>query len=321
MDKSQKIKLTTPEIIKHMKTKGITFDLIEDDLCPEYFLSYNTYYYKFSAYRHNFNKRPDGTYINLDFKHLQELSTIDMYLRSILLQMCLDIEHSLKVTLLRKIEDNEKEDGYNIIKVFINKLDSRPGKNFGDFRQELNRRTSKQTGNYNKNILNNYKYRELPVWVFVELITFSNLCYLIETYGNIYKDNKIFDNKVLNNVRDLRNACAHNNCIIYNLKSSNNFYSKPAPQIYTFVQEKLENTDHSINQIRNRLKNTVVFDLCCLLYTYEDIISSFDIKLKTYLKLDDLIKNRMLKNSDIFISNEPISKTYNFFKDIVDNLR
>ncbi len=37
-----------------------------------------------------------------------------------LLPMCLDIEHSLKTDILEKITNDDSEDGYQIMKDFIN---------------------------------------------------------------------------------------------------------------------------------------------------------------------------------------------------------
>ena len=116
--------LTSKDLIAHMKSKGIRFEIVgEED--AQAFLENNNYYLKLASYRENYEKVSDNTkenagqYINLDFAYLQELSTIDMHLRYLILQMTLDIEHSLKVSLLRDIEHNEKEDGYHIIQKFI----------------------------------------------------------------------------------------------------------------------------------------------------------------------------------------------------------
>ena len=47
-----------------------------------------------------------GLYISLDFAYLKELSTLDMYLREIILKMTIDIEHFLKVKMLNDLQKN-----------------------------------------------------------------------------------------------------------------------------------------------------------------------------------------------------------------------
>lgn len=114
--------LTTDALIKHMKTKGITFNLI-DETAAKHFLEEHNYYFKLSAYRNNYLKHQTGDnkgkYIHLDFSYLKELSVIDMHLRYLLLELCLDIEHAIKIALINDAVINPEEDGYKIINKYL----------------------------------------------------------------------------------------------------------------------------------------------------------------------------------------------------------
>jgi hypothetical protein len=111
-----------------MKGKGITFNIISESDAKS-FLTENNYYLKLASYRTNYAKYTSGSktglYINLDFAYLKELSTIDMHLRYLIIQMCLDIEHYLKVSLLSHVESNPSEDGYELIRRFLGYVNSK----------------------------------------------------------------------------------------------------------------------------------------------------------------------------------------------------
>lgn len=159
------------ELIIHMKQKGIRFNIVNERDAKS-FLQNNNYYMKLASYRANYDKRSNGEYINLEFAYLKELSTIDMYLRYLILEMCLDIEHALKIILLRDIEENNAEDGYNIIRKFVNEYDR--------CLQNIDKHKSSE---YCKHLIEKY-YPDFPVWVFVELISFGDLVKLYESYEN-----------------------------------------------------------------------------------------------------------------------------------------
>lgn len=107
--------LSVDELIEHMKSKGITFHEVSENDAKE-FLQKNNYYMKLAAYRANYEKCPTGKragqYKKLDFGYLKELSVIDMHLRYIIIDMCLDIEHAIKVKLINDVTNNPSEDGY-----------------------------------------------------------------------------------------------------------------------------------------------------------------------------------------------------------------
>ena len=53
-----------------------------------------------------------------------ELSTLDMRLRRLILHATLDIEHFLKVQLIRDVSSNPVEDGYQIVEKFFSENSS-----------------------------------------------------------------------------------------------------------------------------------------------------------------------------------------------------
>ena len=155
-----KLLKTSDELISHMKIKGIKFDIAKEE-DAKVFLQNNNYYMKLASYRANYDKQKSSDkYINLDFAYLQELSTIDMHLRYLILQMCLDVEHALKTRLLKDIEDNPEEDGYDIIRRFVTKYERSC--------QNIQKHKSSE---YCRELIEKY-YPYFPAWVFVELISF-----------------------------------------------------------------------------------------------------------------------------------------------------
>ena len=120
-NKNIKPKQTAHQLIQKMNSeKGISFKYTSKSQAETYLTDVNNYL-RTAAYRKNYQKHTKcintGKYINLDFAYLQELSTIDMHFRFIISKMCLDIEHALKVQILKDIENNPNTDGYDIVTV------------------------------------------------------------------------------------------------------------------------------------------------------------------------------------------------------------
>ena len=143
--------LSVDELIVHMKKKGITFNEVSES-DAKLFLQKNNYYMKLAAYRSNYEKclegKRIGQYKKLDFGYLKELSTLDMYLRYIIMDMCLDIEHAIKVKLISDVTNNPSEDGYDIVRKFIAKDDNL---------RILKNIRSHKSGEYCKDLIEKYK--------------------------------------------------------------------------------------------------------------------------------------------------------------------
>lgn len=302
--------LTPDELIAHMKEKGIGFNIATEDQAKD-FMANNNYYMKLASYRCNYDKYLDKTtgtfkYRNLEFAYLQELSTLDMRLRYIILEMCLDLEHCLKVRLLNHIAKNRNEDGYNIIRKFLNE-------NEGLNLRYLNNIQKHNKSEYCKNLIEKY-HPYYPAWVFVELISFGTLTYLCEFYNNEY-GYSIIDKKFLNTIRDMRNASAHSTCMINRL--FDRITTQPDIRIVNYVKAVPNIGKTSRN---NNLSYRVIYDFITLLYVYEKVISSQTMKDKRYEQLKKLFNERMERNKDYFKQNQRIISVYSFMKKIIDNL-
>lgn len=118
LESPMKPKLTIDEQIEHMKQQGISFKLCSEQEAKD-FLENHNYFFKIKSYAKNYEKY-NGIYKNLDFAYLIEFSRLDMHLRRFILNLSLDVEHSLKVSLNAHFCNNSSEDGYQIVKNFFN---------------------------------------------------------------------------------------------------------------------------------------------------------------------------------------------------------
>lgn len=300
--------MSVDELINHMKEKGITFREVSEEDAKD-FLLYNNYYMKLASYRSNYEKcaegKRQGQYKKLDFGYLKELSTIDMYLRYIVMEMCLDIEHAIKVRLLREITNNPKEDGYEIVKKFISN---------GENLNALKNIKKHKAGEYCKDLIEKY-YPYFPAWVFVELISFGELLFLCSFYKDVYGV-QIVNNKLMNTVRDIRNAAAHSNCLINKMTERIDVTKQPDSEITLFVKEmKGISKESRTNNLKYKFANSFV----TLLYVYDTLMPEIS-KKRRYMELQEFMETRVIKHKDFFRSNSKIVGVYNFHKKVIDNL-
>lgn len=321
-NRRDKPKQTAEELISKMKNKGITFHYTTEKDAKEYLTNVNNYL-RTTAYRKNYQKYNKGMnygkYIYLDFSYLQELSTIDMHFRFLILKMCSDIEHALKVQILKDIEMNSETDGYDIVSTFlkqnpyiINKIESSISSSFtGDligkyFTIRL------ISGNRKKRKWRIISYDDCPAWVLMELLTFGDF---IRFYGFYYisaTPSKI-SLPVLHLVKSLRNAAAHNNCLLANLSHGTSHAPKEISKMVRTIP-----SIHS-NQRRKKLSCRPMLEFTALLYVYNLTVSD-KVMYHRIKELKDLFFSRMLYKKDFFQKNELIKSNYEFACKIIKAL-
>lgn len=220
-----KPKLEFEEQYEKLKDLGITRGSMEKKEVMNV-LKNSNYYFKIAAFRKNFPKNSQGKY-NIEFKHLQDLATLDMRLRYVLLSYCLDIEHSLKTFLLRIITNDKEEDGYRIVQEVISRQN-----NPEEFKKSLFKSVMYEKNGETKFTSGFEKYyADPPLWVVLEISSIGKIKYFVEYLSEKRPNNKILSrmNANFNYFNTIRNCCAHNKPIIFNLPT----YGSIEQSIYT----------------------------------------------------------------------------------------
>lgn len=310
----RKPKLDVTGQIEHMKVKGIQFN-IDDEVFASNYLLNHTYYFKLKAYEKLYPTSPKGEnankYINLEFAYLRDLSTIDSLIRKQILSMAIDIEHYLKVSLLRDF-NLSPEDGYDIIQTLINNDPQH-------YKDEIQ---NKGNGKVCSGLVQKYK-DEFAIWNFVEIISFKDFC---DLYALFYqrnakqfckqKDTSKFKGEyfyLINPVRHLRNAAAHNNCLLIDLCKKPDLSFNFEYRVASFLGDNgIKNT--SLNK---QLSKQFIHDFCVLLYLYFQVAPK-SVQQGTFKKLKKLFENRFVKNKEYYVNNSLIVSAYDFTLKVIN---
>ena len=316
---------TVKELIHHMKDKGIKFSIINDIDAEEHLDSHNNYF-KLTSYRKNYTKYTSGSnkgkYENLEFAYLVELARLDAEIRSLLLDISLDIEHFLKVALIKAVEDRmvtcKDEDGYKVLHGYLNADDI---DDFDDKIKESVKRKNQYYKKFSQNLKNPYCYgliekynEEMPIWAYVELCSFGDIKDLIEYYSKITGWRLGIDVITLDRVRQIRNACAHGNCIINDLNhNSSNIIISRTPQ---FLANFLIRAGINQGARHNKMSNPRINQIVHLLYTFDKIVVTNNTRQLRLKEFKNLLYGRLIKHKDYFKQNQLLITTYRFFDKI-----
>lgn len=313
-DQAQSPWLSTDNQIKHLESKGVRFNLISKTDAKSYLLKNNNYF-RIKSYCKGFPTINEGShkskFANLDFKMLIDLSIIDMMLRNTMLKMTLDIEHFSKIELLEYIE-SKNEDGYKIVREFIASYDVSENEVISNrLKRELDLRSKDP---YIGSLISKYPDHNYPIWVFLEVIPFGTYIYFVKFCAKYFNEKGFRDDfYLLQNVKSLRNACAHNNCIINDLSPNTAAYSPN--RLLTQAVARIPTIGAS--QRKKRLSNERLKHIATTLLLHYQKVSD-GVKEHTKDDLNKLVE-RMFKHIDYYSGNGQITSSFNLIKKLIDH--
>lgn len=266
------------DMVPYLKNKNIKFECCREQ-DAEIYLKENNNYYNITSYKNNFVKYQcgelEGKYIDLDFAYLKNLSIIDYRTRLVLFKMIIDIEHYLKIRILNTIEGISAEDGYKIVNLYLEK-DFNDKKSPKRVHESIRKKVSNE---YYQKIFSKYdldkntKIENIPIWEFLEIITFGELINFFDFFTKYYilDDNKyIF---ILREVNKLRNAVAHNSCVLCELDKKDNMH-----RVDTLVINYLKDCGIGKENRNTKLSNSRIRQITYTLYMFNIIVSSDAVK-------------------------------------------
>lgn len=300
-------KLSIPDQIQHMKKKGVNFSICTEAEA-ENFLSTHNYYYKIKAYAHNFDTYREsekrGQYINLDFAQLKDLSTIDAHFRKIILTMCVDLEHFLKVKMLNDCTMVD-EDGYEIVQeLFIRnpKLEEDVEK------AKVNTSTSHSIAEK--------CHGQWAIWNVVELLSFGPF---VQLYKLFYERNATFKDtgiEYLYPVRMIRNAAAHNNCLLNQMRAP---YSRTIKPSYDLRNRIIKISSVRAETAKAHLQHPTIHDFLALIILYDRVVPE-PTRSKGLQEVSELFHKRMVRNKEYYKKEQSLMASYRFVLKILDKV-
>ncbi len=300
----RKPKLQVGGLISKLDDKGILFNEISKEEASDIIINKN-YYYRISSYRKNFPKDDNNKY-NIDFSVLTDLASIDTYLREFLLSLCLDVEHVAKTLLMTHITFNDDEDGYRIVRDYKN---SHPN----SYKRNI-KHLSRNTYMRDMYIKRYGQDNEVPVWVFLEIIDFGSFSLLLDLYIEKYEIKKTKINKIQNiimYIKNIRNACAHNNIFLLNIyNQSSNYIDNPTQLSNSIVK--------SIGvSAKNRFFNKT-HDLLVLFWMHKKLCSD-NLNARRHRE-GVTVQERIQKNKTYYNNSNHLNDFFTFFNKNIDFL-
>ncbi len=154
-----------------------------------------------------------------------------------------------------------------------------------------------------------------PIWAFLEVIPFGRLIHFYNFCADRFADKNMKNNYYrLLTCKEIRNASAHSNCILNDLKARTTCHKTNSEVTNALMKIKGMNA----NLRKNRMSNARIQQIVTLFYMHKEIVTSDGVHTSEAKGLEYVI-NRMYKNIDYYKTNHMLRSTFDFLKIVVDS--
>lgn len=160
---------------------------------------------------------------------------------------------------------------------------------------------------------NDTKIENIPIWEFLEIITFGELVNFFNFYTDKYQ---LEDSKyvfILREINKLRNAVAHNSCVLSELDKKDNQHKAD-----TLVINYLKECGIGKENRNNKLSNSRIRQITYTLYLFNIVVSSEGVKDNVKRDISKLFYGRIILNRKYYNNNELLKSIYNYFDKIIE---
>jgi hypothetical protein len=223
-----------------------------------------------------------------------------MLLRKELLSLSIDVEHFAKVKLLGTIEE-EGEDGYSVVFDFLSE-NPQAGREIERGRSSV----------YIAGLLDRYSAGGFPAWAFMEVISFGTFCSFYRFCARRFSRKDMLSRYyLLMEVKNFRNACAHNNCVLNDLGTAGG--ARTSGRTVTQALALVPGIGKS--QRRLKMRNKRLAQIVTTLFMHRALASE-GVKEHTAKSLSAFLA-RMNKHLEYYKGVDSVASTFTFLTKVV----
>lgn len=178
----------------------------------------------------------------------------------------------------------------------------------------LKKYIAEKNGVYTNSLIEHYPDDDYPIWAFIELIQFGRFNEFYRFCAERFNDKAMNnDYYILQAVRGIRNACAHNNCFLNDLQPSGK--RGPRYRANNIVSIAVSAAGVSRNTLRKKLSNDRIIQLTSVLYLHN--LSASKGLHKHYAELLNDYLKRVERNKSYYAKNQQISSFFDYLTILV----